>query len=349
MILLLGCNSQKTTPEDALQTVKIAEALEAKQDIMLSEIIDGDIEYVPLETNENCLIADNPRFYLNKNEIIVFTNQYVYIFDRKTGKFLQEIGHFGRDPGGYQSTVYSFPYDEKNDLYYLRGWEQQVYLRYNSSGKLVDEITAYSNTKEPDIQNSDFGEMINSIAPLNDTCFVGHVWNLNGRQKTKLIVFNENNHRIKTYPQYKTFEWNLSKDGLVILHWDGWFYEYKNELNYFERFTDTVYSVSLENLKPRYILEGSNFIESIYETERFLLFNLRREGGLINGIFDKKSNETKIARKPEGLENDVDNFVPFFLSSANNEGKVVGFQQSYIIEAWFKENPEKAANSHPIF
>ncbi len=347
IILFLACSSPKTESDEAIQTVKVAEALEAKQNVLLSEIVDGDIEYIPLETNEECLIGDNPRFYSNKTEIIVFTKQKVFVFDRETGKYLREIGHYGKDPGGYQNTVYSFPYDEKNDLYYLGGWEQQVYFRYNSSGKLVDEITAYSNTKEPDLQNSDFGEIITSIAPLNDTCFVGHVWNINGKQKTKLIIFNENNHRIKTYPQYKAFEWNIFKDGLNVFHWNGLFYEYNNHLNFFERNSDTIFSVSMVNLMPRYALEGSIFIEGISETNRFLLLRLQSEDGYYSGIFDKEKNNMVVNKTTNGIENDIDGFIPFQFNSANNNNEIIGSREAFEVKLWFEQNPGKMAKLPP--
>lgn len=349
LITLTGCKNSVPPAEEALRTVKIAEAMENKTTVLLSELIQGDIEYIPLESKKEHLLNNNPRFYANKTEIIAFAKNQAFVFDRKTGKFLREIGHYGNDPGGYQTTKYSYPFDEKNDLFYLGGWEQQVYYRYNTSGHLVDKITAYSNTKEPDMQNSDFGEIITSIAPLNDTCFVGHVWNINGKQKAKLIIFNENNHRIKTYPQYKTFEWNIFKDGLSVYNWDGWFYAHNNQLNYFERNTDTLYSVSLENLKPRYVLEGSTFIRDLSESVRFLLFNLRNEEGIYCGIFDKENRETKIAQTANGIENDVDNFLPFSFYSVNLNDELVGCQEAYTVKAWFNDNPAKAAQLPPKY
>ncbi len=347
MILFFSCNTQKTTPEDAIQTVKIAEAIETNQDVELSEIIDGDIEYIPLETNEKCLIGNNPRFYSNDSEIIVFTNQKISVFDRETGKYLREIGHYGRDPGGYQNTVYSYPYDEKNDLFYLDSWENQIYFRYNSSGKLVDKITAYSNTKEPDLQNSDFGEIITSIAPLNDTCFVGHVWNINGKQKTKLIIFNESNHRITTYPQYKTFDWDLNKNGLTILKWNCLFYKHDSRLNFFERNSDTIFCVSLENLIPRYVLEGSGFIQGISETNRFLLLRLQSGEGYYFGIFDKEKNNMVVNKTTNSIENDIDGFIPFQFYSANNNNEIIGSREAFEIKLWMEQNPKKAAKLPP--
>jgi hypothetical protein len=347
LVLFLGCKNTITVNDEGPHTIKIIEAMDKKEGILLSELIQGEIEYVCLETNEECLLNNNSRFYLNETEIIAFTKQQVFVFDRETGKFLREIGHYGRDPGGYRNTVYSYPFDEKNKLIYLGSWESQVYLRYNSSGELKDKITAYSDNEDSDFLKSQFGEIVTSIAPLNDTCFVGHVWNINGKQKTKLIIFNENNHRIKTYPQYKTFEWDLFKDGLSVFHWDGWFYEYNNMLNFFERSTDTIFSVSIENLKPRYVFDGEAAIENISESNRFLLFNLKKEKGLYCGIFDKNNKETKIAKLQDGIENDVDHFIPFSFYSVNNKGEITGFQEAYKVVEWFSNNPQKITNLPP--
>ncbi len=343
LAILSGCKNTPPAEEEVLRNVKINEAIENKTGVLLSELVQDDVEYIPLESKQECLLNNNPRFYANETEIIAIAENQVYVFDRQTGKFLREIGHYGNDPGGYQGTKYSYPYDEKNDLFYLGGWGPLVYFRYNSSGNLVDEITAYPNTKEPDLQNSDLGEIVTSIAPLNDTCFVGHVWNIDGKQKTKLIIFNENNHRIKTYPQYKTFEWDIFKDGLTIHHWDGWFYEHNKVLNYFERSTDTLFSVSMEELKPRYVFSEQTPVEEIAESDRFLLLQLNHEDGKAYAVFDKRENNTKVETELNGIENDVDNFIPFLFYSVNLEDELVGFQEAYLVNAWFNDNPEKAA------
>ena len=366
IILFTACSSSKNDREETIQTVKIKEALDAKQNVLLSEIIDGNIEYVPLETNENSLIDNNPRFYLNKNEIIVFTKQKVSVFDRETGKFLREIGHYGRDPEGYQGTKYSFPYDEKNDLYYLSGQGQQVYFRYNSSGKLVDEITAYSDTKEPDIENSEFGEMINAVAPLNDTCFVGSVWNINGRQKTKLIIFNENNHRIKTYPQTKSFEYNIFTNGMNVYSWEGWFYPFKDQLRFFERFSDTIYTVTMDELRPTFLLGNGNagapytmrykkeynpdnyyLVENLFESEKFLFFKITYKKETYWGVYNKTEKSTKVSTNTDGIENDIDDIIPFQFYSADNNNEIIGSREAFEVKLWLEQNPEKAAKLPP--
>ena len=362
LISFLGCKN-KISLGDEPRIVNIREAIEKKKNSFLSEIINGEIEYVLLESNKEILLRDAVRFYANDSLIIAFAKQQVFVFDRKTGEFLREIGHYGRDPLGYQKTIHSYPYDEKNNLIYLNSWDPQVYFRYNSSGELVDEISAYSNSKESDIQNSDFGEIVTSIAPLNDTCFVGYVWNINGKQKTKLIVFNENRNRIKTYPQYKTFELDPLKDGLTIYSWDGWFYEFNRGLYFFERFSDTIFHVSPEKLDPKYVLLNGDFgspyeklftkeynyddyyfLNSVFESARFLLFQFDFKKTNYYGWYEKNGGVVKVSDNQNGVEDDVDGFIPFSFCSVNNKGELIGFQEAYEIEAWFKDNPEKAAS-----
>ena len=66
-----------------------------------SEVIEID-HYVPLETNDICLLGDIEKILVRDNLIFVMdqTNQKIMIFDH-TGKFKAKIDHAGNGPGEY--------------------------------------------------------------------------------------------------------------------------------------------------------------------------------------------------------------------------------------------------------
>ena len=212
-----------------------------------------------------------------------------------------------------------------------------------------------------------FGEIITSIAPLNDTCFVGYVWNINGKQEAKLIIFNDNNHRIKTYPQHHRFDYDIKRDGITVFSWNAKYYQLNDQLHFYEHHTDTIFTVSLDTLQAKYILRqgkpedanltdfGANkgvvpypVLENLFESERFLFLNTRvikapGESEYYYGFYDKKGNTTKISIKVAGIKNDIDNFIPFKFHSSNNTGEIIGSLDAYEVKLWFEENREKAA------
>ncbi len=371
IVFLFGCTTKTETPKDILYDVTISEAFQSGSEVKLSEICEGKMEYIQLDSDKEHLLAQNPHFYLNGNEIIAFAKHQIYVFDRASGKFLREIGHYGNDPGGYKKVVQTFPFDEQKQQVYTGGWDPKSYYRYSADGSFADNITAYSIDKEGDVMNNVFGEIVTSVAPLNDTCFVGYVWNINGKQEAKLIVFNENNHRIKIFPQHKRFDYDINRDGISVYSWNAKYYQLNNQLHFFERFTDTIFTASMDTLQPKFVLhkgaqENANAtdytknrgevdflpIENVFESGRFLFFKVRKplkdfESEYYYGFFDKKNQTTKISKSQEGIENDVDEFIPFKFISANQSNQIIGYSDAYKVKLWFDENPEKVAQLSP--
>jgi hypothetical protein len=201
---------------------------------------------------------------------------------------------------------------------------------------------------------------ITSISDFNDGSTIGYVWNFTGDRKKKLIVFNSDGKEISSFPQNGSFEYDMNKHGIDVYRWEAWFYSFGNQTNFYELFTDTIYSVTPEQLTPRYALSygkyqvpyeikytkefKSNlseyyFIRSIYESERFLFFTFFKNGdNYYSGIYDKSESLTKIAGT---IKNDIDNFVSFEIASINKDGELIGYQHSHMVKEWLKKHPEK--------
>ncbi len=346
--------------------VNINGAFNKGGEVFTSEIVDGNIEYIPLESGKDYLLGGSSQVFATDIYIIAIAKKQIYLFDRQTGKFLREIGHYGNDPGGYKKVGQAFSFDQERNLVYTSGWDPKSYCRYNLTGEYGDKVTAWSIDKEEDMMNNVFGEIITSIAPLNDTSFVGYVWNINGKQEAKLIVFNENNHRIKIFPQYKRFDYDINRDGISVFSWNAKYYQLDHQLHFFERFTDTVFSVSMDTLQPKFVLHrGGNenisatdlpsnqgevpyfLIENIFESSRFLFFKVKKwskdfSGDFYYGFYDKATQSTRISQNMAGIDNDVDAFLPFMFQSVNQQNELVGLCEAYEVKLWFDGNPVKA-------
>ncbi len=371
VFLIYSCSSGDTKKEAGIYDVNILDAFNTNEDVSTSEFIDGTIEYIPLESKKEFFLDNAAQIFVTDLYIITLAKNQIYLFNRKTGKFIREIGHYGNDPGGYKRVVQAFPFDEKRKMIYTGGWDPKSYCRYPLSGEFAEKITAYSFDNKEDMSNGVFGEIITSIAPLNDTCFVGYVWNINGKQEAKLIAFNGNNHRIKIYPQYKRFDYDINRDGISVFSWNAKYYQLKDQLHFFERFTDTVFTVSIDTLQPKFVLHrggtknatatdftknkgnvGYFLIENIFESDRYLFFKIRSAkenfgGEFYYGFFDKANGRTEVSKNVAGINNDVDNFLPFRVQSANQYNEIIGSRDAYEVKLWFEENPEKATKLPP--
>lgn len=333
---------------DGLITIPIKEAIdEGKNDLTLSNFIKDDIEYIQLETNAYCPIDKNLRLFLNDTVIIAITQKQIFLFERNTGKFIREIGHVGKDPHGYSETLNSKPYSELKNTILTNGWLPNSFLEYDLSGKFISKKTLITS------------EAITSMSSFNNGNDIGYVWNLNGKNKKKLMIFNSVGKEISSFPQTRSFEYDINKDGLDVLPWEGWFYSFNSQINFYELFTDTIYAITPKSLKPRYVLSYGKyqvpyelrytkkyysnlseyyFIRSLYESVGYLFFTFIYNKNYFTGIYDKNKTITKVSQE---VENDIDNFVSFQISSINSDDEVIGYQLTYKISEWIQQHPEK--------
>ena len=115
-----------------------------KGTLMLSELVEH-IEYIPLETNDHCIVGTISSFDISDNFIVVYVVQTDEIFLlTRTGRFITLIGRRGQGPGEYISpgSVYI---DEIKKCVYVK--DGRRLLVYDFSGK---HITTVSN----DISNN---------------------------------------------------------------------------------------------------------------------------------------------------------------------------------------------------
>lgn len=140
---------------------------------------------------------------------------------------------------------------------------------------------------------------------------------------------------------------------------------------FFEHFTDTVFTVSMDSLQPKFILQNgetengkaSDFstgngkeafptVENIFESGRYLFFKIR-VGKTIDdtkyfyGLYDKKERTTSVSSDEAGIINDTDNFIALKFYSANANNEIIGAVDAYEVKLWFNENPDKAAQLPP--
>jgi hypothetical protein len=56
---------------------------------------------------------------------------------------------------------------------------------------------------------------------------------------------------------------------------------------------------------------------------------------------EKQANETRVSMNPQGITNDLDNFIHFQFYSANGTDEIIGARETFEVKLWFKENVER--------
>lgn len=101
--LVSACTgTPQSSADDELCSIDVAGAMEKPAELKLSEL-GSDVRYVPLETTDSCLVGGSPNILLLNKEIVVFSRQTCFIFDKESGKFLSKVGHLGDDPEAYST------------------------------------------------------------------------------------------------------------------------------------------------------------------------------------------------------------------------------------------------------
>jgi hypothetical protein len=349
VIILYDCKSHKTKKELELPEIEIGDAFSINKVISLDKFIQDSIEYIPLETNENCLIGGPTRVYVSNSNILVFSFRQIFLFDRTNGSFIREIGSYDKGPDGYLATLFCFPFDPASNKIYASGWDRS-YVSYTLEGKFLKKYTRPEGST--------------SMGALNDSTLVSSIRNFTGNEKRRLVVYTKQDI-INTFPNSNIAEPSTAIGGPP----PGWFYRFGEELRYFEIFNDTIYRITEYELIPKYVFQMGSFappyekqntidfirdeaenyfrVFYIFESENFLVYEVMHNHSSFQGIYNKKTMVTYNSSTHYGFKNDIDDFLPLKYTSVSSQGELIGVLEAREIEQWFKDNPEKVAKFPP--
>lgn len=119
--------------------IDIYSAFQKKIPILKASQFVEDIEFVPLEITDDCLLDEFlKKIVVTKEFIFVYDYNLCYRFDRK-GKFLNKIGARGNGPGEYVKAM-SISIDTINKWVYMSDNWQYKFVKYDYSGKHLEDI-----------------------------------------------------------------------------------------------------------------------------------------------------------------------------------------------------------------
>ncbi len=139
-----------------------------------------------------------------------------------------------------------------------------------------------------------------------------------------------------------------------------------------EIFTDTIYTITDQGLNPALIFntgkwhwpekermhtDGTNeriFITEVSENNLFLFFQCIKglysgEPVLYNGLYNKKTGETKIVKNSDAIQDDLTGFMPFKPLTISTSGEFASLIEASDIMEWTEEHPEATNNGRLSF
>lgn len=340
-----ACSFHPDRTEEDITLIDVAATYEENNPVKPEDLMTTEIEYVPLETRDSFLIGKNPRFFLTKDYILSVADKQLFLFDRKSGRFIRQIGRTGQGPEEYTRTDNMCPVNEENQT--VSVFADKGKRVYSFDGKVVDNLLVPPLTYE--------------TAELSSSLYAGFVPNFSGKEKNKVVLFDKKAVLTKAFPN--SFS-TLPPEGIHFWKPNGWFYKYKEEVYFYELFNDTIFQVTPDSLRPRFKLHQGRYLppyeqqnrndfaaenyfmmKSLSESSRFLFYTFAFQKNRYVLVYDKKKNQSFITKYDDetGGAIPTPGFIPFSLSSVNTSDELVGFWDAYDLARRFSLHPDKTA------
>ena len=225
--------------------------------LYLSEFVDK-IDYVQLETLNQCLLPPKIGVNLTKDFIFVWSGYQLYQFD-KEGKFIRQIGKKGQGPGEYMLSKLGF--DDVNSRILVVSNTSATPLIFDYDGKFLGKVTdSLMNTYSWGGFTAGDGYFIYILPPMDV--------NLQQERKlgsNELVVYDYIKSEVtQTLPnRYVCEVGDKNQDHFIIpslqvlTKHDGIFY-------YYSFYNDTLYAVDKNNIQPYAVFDfGKDKLENL--------------------------------------------------------------------------------------
>ena len=293
--------------------------------LVLGDLVES-VEYIPLETKDNCLIGQIVRYDVSKNYILVYCNKSnnVFLF-RRDGRFIRQISGMGQGPEEYLRVNDVFIDENKNELILCTLGKL---LFFNISGKFLRKFAFQLNQTPLWIyyNNQLLSGTPSGIFP--GTFSVFNIWSL---EMQKIGSFVQSVRVEHEYEQgaIMTAAPPLSK------------YMYQDKPHVRETaLNDTVYVGINSSLLPKYIINTGKYgitaeekatfnlsflektvnVVSVAETETHILFRYKYKKALYCAYYNKDSGKLEyFDTREEGIPNNYNGGLDFWPEKQIND------------------------------
>ena len=385
MILLASCAERKNDNISS-NVIDIESSMQNVAKLKVSDF-GNSIRYIPLETTDDCLIDDRAIVKVLKDYIVIESNQICYLFDKKDGKFISIIGHRGQDPEAYSSNT-SFTDEKEEYLYFLKQPDNLIKYDMTGkfSGKITFPVppglASYYLLTDNEIitYHSGINSSYNFTLAFHDTT--------GALKDTTDLLLPAQEETISDIMDVSVIRGSdifgcWAETGAVIINYRNdnkliiapnaaTLWNHAGNVRFKENFIDTVYNISDGILTPyitfntgslnwpaneRTSKNNNNkrvFISYVSENNSFVFFQCitglyTDEHILYNGLFNKKTGETKLGKNSDGIQDDMSGFMTFKPNAMSTAGELVSMVDAVTVMEWVEKNPEAKNNAKLSF
>lgn len=326
--------------------------------IKLSDLGVVDIDYIPLETNEQSFISGN--FDLSSIGSRIIAEKDYYIIKhfttikkfRSDGSFVATIGKVGRGPDEFL-TAHDIDINRKNqDIYIVDAWEKRFYV-FSGNGDFIRTFPGPINTN---------GFRFTSDGILcYSTDYLGNI-------KNSYNLIDNQGKILKVFPN--KYPWELESKNAPVFN-DNIFYEFNNQVFKKEIYSDTIYVYDNRSFKPHLVIEHGerlfttkartnlnpskpyNFIrqQNIFEFGDYVFYEFLSERSIYSFIASKNNNYKALSineldasyKRVKGFVNDIDCGPSLLPYAVKNDNTLVCIFEAFSLKKYIESQAFKDA------
>ncbi len=306
-LLLITCCSDRNTKSKLLPTFNLSDLTKVSE-LKLSDLGIENVEYIPLETDNNALIPFIISVKSSEDSYYINTGRTILRFAHN-GHFLVQIGKNGRGPNEYQ-FINDFDIDENNGQVYISsGFEDKFYIFSAIDGNFIKTIPSPNKTNK-------FRFVDNEIL-----CYS---MNTDGIIVNSFDLLDLEGTIVKSFPNKYPFK----AQGIpkIFLH-ENLFYKFNKQLFTKEINSDTIYVFENKEFKPRMVFnQGERLMPSkarensemdyiaknyytqfdLFEFSDKVYFEFLIDDTFYSFIGNKNGGEQFFSKQKKGFINDID-------------------------------------------
>ena len=344
---LLIYSSQYIAAQDAIKVVINPNNAQTGE-CMLNDFIET-IEYIPLETNDKCLIGQIGIFDISEKYIVVYCvkSESIFLFHRN-GRFICKVGSRGNGPEEYLSPGGLFIDEKRNRILIIEGYKRKQ-LIYGLNGKFIGDISIEVKTS-----------VGLYIRMFNDNFFIK---TLEHKDDSYVYEIRDINLQLLT-EKVKTIHYQRDPVFNVVGIPSFYLYNDKNHIRGLE-LNDTLYSIEKDFFfKPKYIVNAGRYeitadmlarsddafflqcvcFQQFFETKDKLLISYHF-GSVRSSIdycyHDNNTRKVLHFKSDKGIPNDYDGGLDFWPERQDNL-EWYAFYDAHLFKDEFKEKEKKA-------
>jgi len=354
LIFFWNCSRRENLKDFEPENAIIIDLLK-EGDLRIDKVshIASDINYIPLETSEECIIRFINKVIFKNEKIFVKSGSEIICFS-KDGRYLYKLSDSGRGPGQY-NYIRDFDISDDGKLLFLLS-DSKVLIHSISEKDFLFKSSFRLNHPVP---------FYLSVVPGTTNILLSVCPWLGVEETLNLIVSEQGD----TLAMKKNIYKYKKSDAIKVMSlWDAMQYRTGSLACFKEVFSDTVFSVNCisNDIKPYIVFDShgnvvnTNFrsdpdysishrgdfsqVAFMSEVERYIFFHCFIKGERHNYIYDKKEMKKYETDLEKNLEDDIGGGPPIvFNQNSSSQGLFYSYHEAmdfieYMNSTSFRRN-----------